>query len=103
MTGIEAELELAELARKGGNEGRARVCARRAAGWAAQGFLTRRGVGIHRESVYAALRILAEFPGLDPHLRQAAENLTTRIGGDPALPAGADLIADARRLIGGIT
>jgi hypothetical protein len=47
MTGlheqIEKEFELAERARANGNEGRARVCARRAAGIAAREYLTRKG------------------------------------------------------------
>jgi hypothetical protein len=99
---IEAELENAERARLAGNEGRARVCARRAAGSAARSYLARHGVRLRDTSVYAALHALAEFPALSPDLRIAALHLTTRLTWDFALPVDADLIADARKLIGGL-
>jgi len=90
------ELERAEAARREGNEGRARVCARRAAGLAARDFLTRRGV--RTGSVYAALQALAGLPGLDPDLAAAARLLTLRVTEEFRLPVEADLIAEARRL-----
>jgi hypothetical protein len=99
---IAAELEKAELARRLGNEGRARVCARRAAGAAARAFLARHDVPYRNTSAYAALQTLAEFPGLAPELRLAAEHLTTRLTPAFTLPMEADLIADARKLIGGL-
>jgi hypothetical protein len=61
---IEAELEKADLARLSGNEGRARVCARRAAGIAARAFLTRHGVGLHDMSSPPSPRTC----GLLPHI-----------------------------------
>ena len=94
------ELENAERARQTGNEGRARVCARRAAGSAARDFLTRHGVWLHDTSAYAALQALADFPGLAPDLRVAALHLTTRLTREFTLPEDADLITDARKLIG---
>ena len=97
---VSAELEKAERARLSGNEGRARVCARRAAGTAARDFLTRHGVGLRNTSAYAALQALAEYPGLAPDLRVAALHLTTRLTETFTLPMDADLIADARKLIG---
>jgi hypothetical protein len=99
---IEAELEKAERARLAGNEGRARVCARRAAGMAARDFLTRHRVRIHDKSAYAALQVLTEFPGLAPDLRTATIHLTMRLTEEFILPEQADLIADARKLIGGL-
>jgi hypothetical protein len=99
---IDAELEKAELARRAGNEGRARVCARRAAGIAARAFLTRHRVRTRDKSAYAALQTLAEFPGLSPDLQMAAQHLTTRLTEAFTLPVEADLIADARKLIGGL-
>jgi len=38
-----SEMEKAQIARQNHNEGMARVCARRAAGFALQGFLTKKG------------------------------------------------------------
>jgi hypothetical protein len=106
MTGttleIQAELEKAERARLAGNEGRARVCARRAAGNAARGFLTRHGVILRNSSAYTALQVLAEYPALAPDLRIAAVHLTTRLTPDFTMPVDADLISDARKLIGGL-
>lgn len=99
---IEAELAMAEAARLAGNEGRARVCARRAAGAAARDFLTRHRVRLKDPSAYASLQTLADYPGLAPDLRIAALHLTARLTQTFTLPVQADLIADARRLIGGL-
>jgi hypothetical protein len=85
---IEKELKDAQLARLNKNEGRARVCARRAAGIAARDFLSR--------------QVLAAYPGLTEDLRQAAEGLTARVNEDFTLPGDIDLIAEARKLIGGL-
>jgi len=99
---IESELENAERARQAGNEGRARVCARRAAGIAARDFLARQGIRLRDRSALTALRSLAEFPGLAPDLRTCALHLVTRVTEEFTLPVDADLIADARQLIGGL-
>ena len=99
---IEAELEHAERARLAGNEGLARVCARRAAGIAARNFLARYALRLRDRSAYTALQALAEFPGLALELRIAALHLVTRVTEEFTLPVDADLIADARKLIGGL-
>jgi len=95
---VHAELAAAEAARAAGNEGRARVCARRAAGLAARDFWERRQGGRRGDSAYDLLRQLAELPGLDPELRQAARHLTLRVSEAFRLPDDVDLIADARIL-----
>lgn len=95
----QVELEKARRARQMGNEGRARVCARRAAGAAARDFLTRRGARPRTASAYDALRVLEEFPGLAPDLKAAASRLTLRVDEEFALPPGVDLIAEAEKLI----
>jgi len=92
------ELDRAEAARRNGNEGQARVCARRAAGIAARDFLSRRGVRAETQSAYQVLQSLATLPGLDADLRQAALYLTTRVSATFELPVDVDLIAEARRL-----
>jgi hypothetical protein len=99
---IETELQNAERARLAGNEGRARVCARRAAGLAARDFLARHALRLGDRSAYTALQALAEYPGLDPDLRIAALHLVTRVTEQFTLPVDADLIVDARKLIGGL-
>ena len=97
---IADELEKAERARLAGNEGRARVCARRAAGLIARDFLARHKLQLRNTNVYAALQALVEFPGLAPDLREAAIHLTARVDEAFNLPVNVDLIADARKLIG---
>jgi hypothetical protein len=98
----EAELANAERARQVGNEGRARVCARRAAGIAARDFLTQHGVQTRSQSAYTALQVLADFPALPADLRPAVIHLTTRLTEQFTLPVEADLIAEARKLINGL-
>jgi hypothetical protein len=99
---IEAELANAERARLNANEGRARVCARRAAGLAARDFLRRQGIPARNSSAYETLKMLVIYPGLAPELRSAAEHLTTRVNEEFTLPVDIDLIAEARNLIGGL-
>jgi hypothetical protein len=48
------------------------------------------------------LQALAEYPTLAPDLRVAALHLTTRLTEAFTLPVDADLISDARKLIGGL-
>lgn len=99
---IEKEMQAAEHARRNQNEGMARVCARRAAGLAAQEFLKRQGVQLRRGSAYDALKLLSSFPGLPPELHTAAAHLTQTVSREFTLPQDVDLIADARNLIGGL-
>lgn len=93
---IEAEFEKAEQARARGNEGQARVCARRAAGIAIREYLTRRGVRPPSVSAYDLLNFLKEDPHLSPDLKRIADHLTLRVTEEFKLPVNADLVAEAR-------
>ena len=93
---IEAEFEKAEQARARGNEGQARVCARRAAGIAIREYLTRRGVRPLSVSAYDLLNFLKEDPDLSPDLKRIADHLTLRVTEEFKLPVNADLVAEAR-------
>jgi hypothetical protein len=95
---FEAEIQQAETARAAGNEGMARVCARRAAGAAAGEYLQRRGLALRTPSAYDRLRFLRELPGVSPRAAQAAERLLARVTPEYTLPVEADLIAEARQL-----
>ena len=95
---IQAEFERAAQARARGNEGQARVCARRAAGIAAREYFVRRGKIIRTPSAYDVLNLLAEDPELSDELRQIAGNLTLRVNEEFKLPPDMDLIMDARKL-----
>jgi HEPN domain-containing protein len=93
---IESEFEKAKQARDRGNEGQARVCARRAAGVAAREYLTRQGVRPPSVSAYDLLNMLKNDQRLSPDLQQIAEHLTLRVTEEFKLPVNADLVAEAR-------
>ena len=95
---IQAEFDQAEQARAKGNEGRARVCARRAAGIAIREYLTRKGVTPSSASAVDLLNLLKADPLLPPDLKPIVEHLTLRVTEEFKLPLEADLIAEARRL-----
>lgn len=96
QTQINAEFEKAEEARARGNEGQARVCARRAGGIAVREYLLRRGIRPPSASAYDLLNQLRGDPDLSPDLRQIAEHLTLRVTEEFKLPVNADLVAEAR-------
>ena len=94
---IQAEFEKAEQARARGNEGQARVCARRAAGIAVREYLARGGIRPPSTSAYDLLNMLKEDPGLSPDLKRIADHLTVRVTEEFKLPFEADLVAEARK------
>ena len=94
---LRKELVNAEAAREAGNEGRARVCARRAAGIAAREYLARRGERPNG-SAYDLLLRLGQLAELEASTRRSAELLTLRVSESFELPEGVDLIAEARGL-----
>lgn len=94
---IARELEMALISRQQGNEGRARVCARRAAGAAAKEFLIRKGIVSYHLNAWDALNFLAQedFPvEIQPSLRI----LTMRLDENFSLPVEADVIQEAQKL-----
>jgi len=97
QTDVAAEFEKAEQARMRGNEGQARVCARRAAGIAIREYLTRRGIRPPSLSAYDLLNLLKEDASLSPDLKVIADHLTLRVTEEFKLPVDADLVAEARR------
>jgi len=95
---INSELESAYLARQSGNEGKARVCARRAAGIAVRNYFLETSKVERKESAFELIRIFSEQPDLPPEIKQLASNLTLRVTKSFNLPVGVDLIDDAQRL-----
>jgi HEPN domain-containing protein len=95
---LEREFTLAEQARARGNEGQARVCARRAAGIAIREYLLRQGIRPPSASAYDLLNLLKDDPRLPSDLKRLADHLTLRVTEDFQLPVNADLIAEARML-----
>jgi hypothetical protein len=98
QTEIKAEFERAERARLKGNEGQARVCARRAAGIAAREYYLRRGKPFRSPSAYDMLQLLATDADVTASIRESAARLTLRVDEEFKLPPDVDLLAEARRL-----
>lgn len=95
---LQAEFLRAERARERGNEGQARVCARRAAGIAIRQYFIAQGKRVLTLSAYDLLNLLKEDPHLPPELGPVIDHLTMRVTEEFALPVDADLIAEARVL-----
>lgn len=96
------ELQRAEKARAAGNEGRARVCARRAAGWAIDFHLVERLGMPHNQDALKLLQNFQDHPEMPGELRAAARRLTTRVTPDYRLPHHQDPLEDARTIIAGL-
>ena len=92
------EIEQAGLARLSGNEGRARVCARRAASILIAEFLTRQGMQAPASSAQVRLHYLLTLPGLSPATYEITNHLLMHVDESFSLPDLIDLIADVQRL-----
>ncbi|MFZ5911524.1 MAG: hypothetical protein ACOYYU_16040 [Chloroflexota bacterium] len=101
-TQLQHEFERAEAARARGNEGQARVCARRAAGIAIREYYARRGQTFRTPSAYDLLTLLGNDPRIPPELEQAAAYLTLRVTEEFRLPVDVDLLDEARKLCEGL-
>jgi hypothetical protein len=96
---IRLELEQAQRFRTQGMEGRARVCARRAAGWAVTALRQQRtGVESHRNA-YQQLRWFQKLEDIPIDLRKAAERLTIRVTPSHELPHREDPLKDAQMIV----
>ena len=99
---LEAEFDRAEKARASGNEGQARVCARRAAGIAVREYYSRLGRDLRTPSALDLLVFLLDDPKCAPRIKQSATYLTMRVNEEFKLPEDVDLVAEARRLCNGL-
>lgn len=82
-------------ARRRGNEGQARVCARRAAGAVVREYFLRNALPVHSPGAYDLIKALLELPGLPSAALQAAEYLVMRVNNEFALPVDIDLVRQA--------
>lgn len=101
---VDRELAAAEAARSRGNEGMARVCARRAAGWAAQAYLAQQGVDLQTSSAMKHIRFLLTVDTLTPGTKMILEHMLVAkqkddLESDSYFPLSVDLVAEARQLI----
>jgi len=92
------EIEQAISARKAGNEGMARVCARRAAGIIIGEYLTRCGYSNLTNSAIDRLSIFISIPDVDKHYQDIAHHFLLKVNPDNNLPDVVDLISDAKWL-----
>lgn len=70
---------MAYQARAEGNEGRARVCARRAAGWAIREKLASEGVNLDTPSAFDYIKYLHQNGDNSPHLTTILEHLQQKV------------------------
>jgi len=96
---IEHELAAAEIAWKDGNEGKARVCARRAVALATEAWLAGLPNPRWRGDAMEHLRQIQRHASLPLPVRQAAKRLSTTIPRRDAAPFTIDPLADARVII----
>jgi hypothetical protein len=96
---IQEELLLAKQSRLEGNEGRARVCARRAAGAAVNEYLKNIGITHQQENAIQALLTLQQAIPLPARVLEAVDWLVQRVNLDHNLPPGVDLIHEAGIII----
>ena len=98
------ELEIAQSARQNGNEGRARVCARRAAGHVVGEYLARNEISFSSGSAIERLRYLQSSSEINPEQRETIEHFLVHTTPEHKLPINADLLEDvdllARQLLG---
>jgi hypothetical protein len=90
---IDNELENALLARKNGNEGKARVCARRAVSQAlfTSGITSTRGLG--------AIQTFTENVSIPFEIREIGESFLEKVDETYQLKSGIDLIDNAQKII----
>ena len=96
---IGQELAAAETARHENNDGKARVCARRAVALATEAWLVQLTIPRWRGDAMAHLRQIQQDASFPLPIRQAAERLSTPVTRQDADPFTTDPIADARLII----
>jgi hypothetical protein len=96
---IEQELAAAQTAQQNGNDGKARVCARRAVARATEAWIAQRPSSPWYGDAMARLRHIQQDLSFPLPIRQAAERLSTSVTRQHAAPFTTDPIADARLII----
>ncbi|HHZ83163.1 MAG TPA: hypothetical protein EYN18_03745 [Nitrospirales bacterium] len=98
--GVDQELARGDAAFTAGNEGMARVCARRAIGLLIDGLWTpaSHAAPWPRDTLHK-LRRIHEDEAFPIEVRQAAQRLTTKVTQQDTMPFPTDPLADARLVI----
>lgn len=92
------ELNHAENSQEQGNEGRARVCARRAAGHVAGEYLQRNGMKVDSMNSLNRLKAMLSRTELSQDTKSIIEHFLIHTTTEHNLPIEADLIEDVRFL-----
>jgi hypothetical protein len=92
---FQSEIHQAEMARALGNEGKARVCSRRAAGIAIGEYFRQRGISPPDTSAYNILKFFQSNPDMPDDARSIAGHFLERVDTKFTLPGDVDLIQDA--------
>ena len=96
---IEQELAAAEAALQAANDGKARVCARRAVALATEVWLARFPVRRWSGDAMEHLRRIQQDSSFPLPIRRAAERLSTPVPRQQTAPFTADPIGDAKLII----
>ena len=100
---LSEEFAMAQDALNAENQGKMRVCARRAAGISIREYLIQRGITPPSLSAYDLLKYLEEMDDTPPDLRQASAYLRLRVTEDFRLPVDVDLVAEAKKICTALT
>jgi hypothetical protein len=96
---VEQELAAAQAAQQDHNDGKARVCSRRAVARATEVWGARLSLSQWRGDAMARLQQIQQDASFPLPIRQAAERLSTPVTRQHAIPFTTDPIADARLII----
>ena len=98
LQGYENEINQAIISRNSGNEGRARVCARRAVGIVIGEYFAQHQVSEISQSAYDRIKKFVEHPDTPDDVKDVAGHFLVRVDTEHNLPLEADLIAEAQWL-----
>ena len=94
----QAEITRAENARSRGNEGMARVCARRAVGIILGEYFRRRNISARTTSAYDRMRQVERIPNFPVDILPLVKHFLVRISTNYTLPIDADLVMEAKEI-----
>ena len=105
ITKITQELKLAAHSQEKGNEGKARVCARRAAGWAIQEHLRQQGISLDNNNALDHIKYFAAQAGHSSQTAAVLHHLLIKLEKESLeseayypIP-GVDLVREAQWLV----
>jgi hypothetical protein len=79
---LKRELQTARESETKGNLGRARVCARRAAGWAIQAYLDKERISLESNNALDHIKYFAKVKDLPPRYYEVLHHLTIKLEKD---------------------